>query len=313
MTALGIDTSNYATSAALFDGKTVVAHVKRFLPVKDGALGIRQSDAVFYHTKALPEVIDELFCSAPAGVCVDCVGYSSRPRSVDGSYMPCFLAGQSVAESAARMLGVKAYAFSHQQGHIAAALYGCGLYDSDDLSFCAFHVSGGTTDLCRCRYGADGLEVETVASSLDLYAGQAVDRVGAMLGLPFPAGEKLSELALGAKEDGFLKPVLKGGDCCLSGLENVCRRMADEGRPPEEVARFCLLSVGETVAAMAEHELVRGGETPLIFAGGVMSSAVLRPLLARRFPAARFCSPAWLSADNALGAAALALRREAAS
>ncbi len=310
MIALGIDTSNYATSAALFDGERILAHAKRFLPVKEGALGIRQSNAVFLHTKALPEVLDELFSSAPGVSSVDCIGCSSRPRAEDGSYMPCFLVGQSAAECAAKAAGVKAHCFSHRQGHIAAALYGCGLLGKE-LSFCAFHVSGGTTDLCRCDYRSGELKVKTVASSLDLYAGQTVDRVGAMLGLRFPAGEQLSGLAARSSEDKFLKPVLKDGSCCLSGLENVCRRMLDGGAAREDVARFCLLSVGETVAAMVEHEFKLRGRSPLIFAGGVMSSAVLRPVLAERFPQAGFCEPAWLSADNALGVAALAVGREA--
>ena len=55
---LGIDTSNYTTSTALFDTDTMeVVHSKKLLPVKEGELGLRQSDAVFHHTKQLPEMI----------------------------------------------------------------------------------------------------------------------------------------------------------------------------------------------------------------------------------------------------------------
>ncbi len=59
MFTLGIDTSNYASSLAVFDAarRTVVADCKRFLPVKAGGLGLRQSDAVFHHTAALPELL----------------------------------------------------------------------------------------------------------------------------------------------------------------------------------------------------------------------------------------------------------------
>ncbi|MDE6596709.1 MAG: peptidase M22, partial [Oscillospiraceae bacterium] len=62
MKILGIDTSNYTTSAALYD--TVSGEIKQeklLLPVKSGELGLRQSDAVFHHTKQLPIVIGKLF------------------------------------------------------------------------------------------------------------------------------------------------------------------------------------------------------------------------------------------------------------
>ena len=85
---LGIDTSNYTTSIAVFDG-VKGENRSRLLDVKPGELGLRQSDAVFAHVKRLPELADALF------QCVDrseirAVGVSTRPRAVEGSYMPCF-------------------------------------------------------------------------------------------------------------------------------------------------------------------------------------------------------------------------------
>lgn len=81
MLTLGIDTSNYATSLAVFNCGTgeVVCDSKQFLPVKAGQLGLRQSDALFYHTEALPELLRRLAVqtdfSRIAGV-----GVSERPR-----------------------------------------------------------------------------------------------------------------------------------------------------------------------------------------------------------------------------------------
>lgn len=62
MLTLGIDTSNYATSLAVFDTDAgeVVCDCKKFLPVKEGQLGLRQSDALFHHTAALPAMLAEL-------------------------------------------------------------------------------------------------------------------------------------------------------------------------------------------------------------------------------------------------------------
>lgn len=58
---LGIDTSNYTTSTALYDSKTgEMVQQKKLLPVKEGQLGLRQSDAVFHHTAQLHTLIEEL-------------------------------------------------------------------------------------------------------------------------------------------------------------------------------------------------------------------------------------------------------------
>ena len=96
---LGIDTSNYATSLAVFDtAGEVVCAKKRFLPVKEGQLGLRQSDALFHHTAALPEMLKELSSEFDLTK-ISAVGVSEKPRPVEGSYMPCFLAGVSAAEA----------------------------------------------------------------------------------------------------------------------------------------------------------------------------------------------------------------------
>ena len=64
MSVIGIDTSNYTTSIAYFDG-TDGENCSRLLPVKQGELGLRQSDAVFAHTKCLPALSGCLFSTLP--------------------------------------------------------------------------------------------------------------------------------------------------------------------------------------------------------------------------------------------------------
>ena len=147
MYILGIDTSNYATSLAVYDAvaKEVVCDKKRFLPVKQGQLGLRQSDALFHHTVALPELLKELAQQVDLSK-VQAVGVSVKPRQVEGSYMPCFLAGQAAAVSFCASRNLPMIATSHQQGHVAAALLAAD--DTLMTKKClVFHVSGGTTDL----------------------------------------------------------------------------------------------------------------------------------------------------------------------
>lgn len=193
MLTLGFDTSNYATSLAVFDtdAKEVVCAKKEFLPVKEGQRGLRQSEALFHHTVALPSLLGQMAAEVPLSQ-VKAVGVSEKPRPADGSYMPCFLAGVNAASAAAGVHGVPLVRTTHQQGHVAAALYASQRWELFHMPVLVFHISGGTTDLLLC----EGIEVkQTLGTSLDLYAGQAVDRTGVRLGFPFPAGEQLSRLA----------------------------------------------------------------------------------------------------------------------
>ena len=219
---LGIDTSNYTTSSAVWQNGSGTQQ-KKLLPVKQGELGLRQSDAVFHHVRQLPEVLEQLPWET---INISAVGVSNRPRSQEGSYMPCFLAGYGTAKAIALSLHVPLFCFSHQQGHIAAALHSCGRLDLLKSRFVAFHVSGGTTEAVLVEPDAEQIfRAEIVAQSLDLKGGQAVDRVGALLGLPFPSGCELEKLAKASGKKFRIRPSLKGADCSLSGIENCCEKM----------------------------------------------------------------------------------------
>ena len=136
MCVIGFDTSNYTTSIAYFDGKSGT-NCSKLLPVKEGSLGLRQSDAVFHHTQSLPELSGRLFSGLGVGD-VKAVGVSTRPRAVEGSYMPCFKAGYNVANTVSKLLNVPMFEFSHQAGHIAAALFSAKKLDLIENKFIAF-------------------------------------------------------------------------------------------------------------------------------------------------------------------------------
>ncbi len=301
---LGIDTSNYTTSAALYDGGSgVLIQKKRLLPVKEGTVGLRQSDAVFEHVKQLGEMVSGVF--AETGACgIAAVGVSNRPRDLEGSYMPCFLVGIMAAECVAASHQVPLYAFSHQQGHAAAALYSAGRLDLLKTRFLAFHVSGGTTECLLVEPSDDRIfRCEKIADSLDLKAGQAVDRIGVMLGLPFPAGPELEKLAQKSDKIYKIKPTMKDGNCCLSGIENRCEAMRAAGESPEHIARFCLDSIAAAVSGMTDFALAAYGKLPVLYAGGVMSNAILREHFEKNYGGI-FAKPVF-SSDNAAGIAVL--------
>ncbi len=303
---LGIDTSNYTTSLSLYDtASNQVEMEKRLLPVKPGQCGLRQSDAVFLHVKQLGELAKTLFArtgSTPQGI-----GYSAFPRRVEGSYMPCFLVGEMSAALLANAFSLPVYAFSHQEGHIAAALYSAGALDWLDTQFYAFHVSGGTTEGLLVSPGEPGLQVQRICATRDLHAGQVIDRVGVMLGLDFPCGPALERLAGGYTQKMKVRPVLKDGDCCLSGIENQCQALLKKGETKEYIARFCLESVLAAVAGMTRWMLEQYGKKPLVYAGGVMSNRMIRSTLEREFHGL-FAQPEF-SSDNSAGIAVLAARQ----
>ncbi len=306
---LGIDTSNYTTSLALFDTDSgEMIQQKRLLPVAEGQLGLRQSDAVFHHTVQLPELFEKLQQTVSlAGV--RAVGVSSAPRTEKGSYMPCFLAGISAAQAFSSAGSAELHRFSHQQGHIAAALFSANRLDLLRERFLAFHVSGGTTDALLVEPDCNGMpNIQLVASSLDLKAGQAVDRCGVMLGLRFPAGQALDDLACQCEDSFKIKPVLKGVNCSLSGVENKCRAMMDAGERPERIAKFCIQFLCVTLDEMTQRLLSEYGHLPLVFSGGVMSSRIISRTLGEKYGAV-FAQPAF-SCDNAAGIAVLTAVRE---
>lgn len=303
---LGIDTSNYTTSAAIFDTETnTIEQAKKLLPVKSGDCGIRQSDAVFHHTKQLPDIISSLDFS---GRKIDAVSVSSTPRECEGSYMPCFLAGVSVARSISAVNGIPLYSFSHQQGHIAAAAFGSESCELLNSPFIAFHVSGGTTEALLVKpQQSSFIKAQLIAETTDLNAGQLVDRIGVMLGLQFPCGIELERLAKGYTKDIKVKPSLKGANCSLSGFENKITKIYKDTNDKAYTAAFTLKVISSTLIAMTDALLENYGNLPLLFAGGVMSNQIIRQDILKHFNA-KFAPPQF-SADNAAGIAYLGAKK----
>lgn len=299
---LGIDTSNYTTSVSLYDNecKTIVQE-KLLLPVKAGELGLRQSDAVFHHTKQLPILINNLFSTHKK---IDAIGVSTKPRNSDGSYMPCFLAGEGLAESISSLMNIPLVKTSHQAGHIISALFSCEQLNLINQRFIAFHVSGGTTDCLFVEPDkTDIIKITQISSSMDLKAGQAIDRIGVMLGLNFPCGKELEKLAFTSNREFKITASMKELDCSLSGVENKCKKMLADGEKPNDIAKFCIDYILKAIDEMTYRALKKLGNFPLIFAGGVMSNSIIREKITNKYGAS-FAAPEF-SCDNAAGVAIL--------
>ena len=307
---VGLDTSCYTTSAAAVtaDGQ-VVASCRKLLPVKLGERGLRQSEGVFIHVRQLPERLEELreFIRGDEIVAV-CA--SSRPRDEEESYMPVFQVGDAQARGMAAMLGVPCFSSTHQRGHVAAAMVDSGIAPGDLL---AVHLSGGTTELLSLR----GEALSLLGGTLDLHAGQVVDRVGVALGLPFPAGPHLEKLALQGHAEARLPVSMAEGGlrCHLSGAESQAQRWIASGAlSMEDIAMEVYDLLARTVARLILAGAAKTGIRQVLIAGGVASSALFRRLVTERIRKSdrglRVCfgKPEY-SGDNAVGAALIGARK----
>lgn len=301
---LGFDTSNYTTSAAVFDG-TTGENRGMLLTVPEGALGLRQSDALFQHVKRLHLMTEQLREDGCIGE-IAAVGASTKPRETEDSYMPCFLVGEGQGRTLAAAMGVPFYPCSHQQGHIAAAAWSAGREDLLDQPHLAWHLSGGTTELLHVVPMGHTVQAEIIGGTSDIAAGQLIDRAGVLLGLPFPAGKALDALYTEAKPEEIPQAFhVKLNDLTfsLSGMENKVKQLAADGASKAAIARFTLDTIIGVVQRATKEALKRYPGLPVLCSGGVASNRALRSHLKE----AVFAQPRY-STDNALGVAILTRR-----
>jgi N6-L-threonylcarbamoyladenine synthase len=302
MITIGFDTSNYTTSIAAFDGADGV-NCSKLLPVKAGELGLRQSDAVFSHIKSLPELSGRLF-SHVEGKQIAAIGVSTRPRAVDGSYMPCFMVGYTHAKLLSDSLQVPLVEVSHQQGHVAACLWSAGRLDLMDKPHLAWHLSGGTTELLLVEPEEKNVRCTKIGGTTDISAGQLIDRTGVMLDLPFPAGKHVDALSAASIGRDLFKVKCNGTEFSLSGVQNKVQKY-HETHDTVETAAYALRCVCYAVKQATKNAMARYPGLEVVLSGGVASNSMLRREMAELN--AVFGASAY-STDNAMGVAILADR-----
>ena len=303
MDVIGMDTSNYTTSIAWFNGADG-ENCSRLLPVKTGELGLRQSDAVFAHIKSLPELSGRLFSHIEDRQ-IQAIGVSTRPRAVEGSYMPCFLVGYSHGKLLADALGVPLVEVSHQQGHVAASLWSAGRMDLMAKPHLAWHLSGGTTELLLVEPEGRNVKCTKIGGTSDISAGQLIDRTGQLLNLPFPSGKHLDLLSRQAVGREVFRVKCSDFTFSLSGVQNKVQQFHAAHGDPEETAAYALRCVAGAVRLATENAMKAYPGLEVVFSGGVASNTMLRECLAPLNPV--FCPPQF-STDNAMGVAVLTHR-----
>ena len=374
---LGIDTSCYTTSVALMDeAGQLLGEARQILSVKPGRCGLQQSEMVFQHTRNLPRLMEEavgqvlgsvktgdgstangvaveedgtanasgLAGLASAGYELAAIGVSGYPRPLENSYMPAFLAGLSVARSLAAVTGARLEIISHQENHLEAGLWSAGGPAVD--RFLLLHASGGTTDVLLAERQQNGrYRITEVGGSMDLHAGQFVDRIGVALGLQFPTGPALEALAKQALECSTLvaadasavaseavsEPSIASGSessavpmvelpvsvrklqVSLSGPCTAALRKLQAGADPAALALGVEHALAETFARVLRNGAQEYRVRDVLLVGGVGSNNYIRQHVEQKLAKLRYPVRLWVpegrfSCDNATGCAAFARR-----
>lgn len=344
-TVLGIDTSNYTTSVALVDdnGK-ILTDFRRLLSVKQGERGLRQSDAVFQHMINFPQIFEEMSGflkieskDLKSALKLKAIAVSERPRPVEGSYMPCFRTGEAFARTLATSLALPIFRFSHQEGHIEAALYGQEI--DFPSKFLCWHLSGGTCELLLVENAylkaseqkftdsqdmytnSHAYNISIIGGTLDISFGQLIDRIGVRLGMPFPSGKYLDELACAEKvssrkfEQIFTKIKRKGLFFNISGLETQIQRYIESriGKSENEqltgyIASDLFEIIADLLMQVSTEALGEEKIHHILFSGGVAESSYIRKRFKESKENDKYSfdfSNAKLSSDNAVGIALL--------
>lgn len=302
---LGIDTSCYTTSAAVENDGKIIADERIILDVKKGNRGLRQSEAVFMHMKNIPEIIEKMkpYMEKVTSVCV-----SVKPRRQEESYMPVFTAGVSFARIVAASLNIPLNMTTHQEGHIEAALHGSGFKPAG--SFITVHISGGTTEILLCCADSFGYDIKIIGKTLDIPAGQLVDRIGVAGGLKFPCGREMDMLA---ENGGVRLPVtVKGCNIHFTGAETAAiRGLKINGG--ENSAEHTFAAVFECIGVSLKKALKAAcseyGGRHIVMAGGVAGNSRIRSILTDEFEEKIHFAPPVFSCDNAAGTALIGRKR----
>lgn len=308
---LGFDTSCYTTSVCVIDeAGELVGEARKILEVKPGNCGLMQSEMLFQHTRNLPGLVENVLKGQDYEIVG--IGVSGYPRPIEDSYMPAFLAGMSVARSLAAATGAKLHIISHQENHLEAGMWSAGGPKAD--KFLLLHASGGTTDLILCEKREDTrYKLTEVGGSIDLHAGQFIDRIGVALGLQFPTGPALEELAETATEMIELPVSNRKLTVSLSGPCTAAIRKLEAGADGASLALGVEHCLAETFARLFKKGVEEFGVHHVLLVGGVGCNKYIRNHVENKLAKVR--TRLWVpegkfSCDNASGCAAFAWRMQ---
>ena len=309
MRVLGLESSCDETGVAIYDTEAgLLAHrVHSQIDLHAAYGGVVPELASRDHVRRLPLLIREVM--ADAGLAMrdlDAIAYTAGPGLAGA-----LLVAAGTAEAMAASLGIPALAIHHLEGHLLSPLLAD---DAPVFPFVALLVSGGHTQLMSV--GGVGRYV-LLGESVDDAAGEAFDKTAKLLGLPYPGGPALAELAARGVPGrvSLPRPMMHSGDLnfSFSGLKTaVMTALRDGAHAPEDLAAEFQAAVVDVLAHKARAALKQTGLTRLVVAGGVGANRALRERLdemtRRRGWRVHYPEPALCTDNGAMIAFAGAMR-----
>ena len=280
MLVLGIETSCDETGLALYDSERgLLAHALHSQAEMHEAYGgVVPELASRDHIRRVVPLAERVLAQAGRELAdIDGVAYTQGPGLAGA-----LLVGASIANALAFALKVPALGVHHMEAHLLSPLLG---EPKPEFPFAALLVSGGHTQLYAVRELGD---YSLVGDTLDDAAGEAFDKTAKLLGLPYPGGPALAELALRGR-DGVVtlpRPMKDSGDLnfSFSGLKTavltLSRREALTDQRRADIAREFEHAIVDVLVAKALAALDAAGLKRLVVAGGVGANRQLRERLA---------------------------------
>lgn len=299
MLVLGIETSCDETGLALYDSNDgLLAHALHSqVAMHEAYGGVVPELASRDHIRRVVPLAERVLREAERTLAeLDAIAYTQGPGLAGA-----LLVGASVANALAFALAVPALGVHHLEGHLLSPLLS---EPKPAFPFVALLVSGGHTQL----YAVSGVgDYRLLGDTLDDAAGEAFDKTAKLLGLPYPGGPALAELAEGGRSGAIVlpRPMKDSGDLNLSfsGLKTAVltlwRREPVTEQRNADIAREFQQAIVDVLVVKALAALDQTGLTRLVVAGGVGANQLLRERLAtdaaRRgakvfYPDLQFCT-----------------------
>ena len=259
--------------------------------------GVVPEIAARAHVEILPGLIRDVLGQAKVAIGdIDAIAATAGPGLI-GGVMVALLAGKGLALAAGKPL----IAVNHLEGHALSPR----LVDPDlGFPYLLLLVSGGHCQLLEVRGVGD---YRRLATTIDDAAGEAFDKAAKLLGLGYPGGPAIEELARSGDANAvpLPRPLVGSGEPHFSfaGLKSAVQRAAASGEDrPEDIAASFQQAVVDCLVDRTALALGKTDAPALVVAGGVAANAAIRSALAEL--AARedrrvSVPPAWLCTDNA--------------
>ena len=301
-TILAIESSCDDTGAAVWRGGRLASNVVASQLQHAATGGVVPEVASRAHQHTIVPVVEEALRRADATPTdLDAVAVTRGP-----GLMGSLVVGVAFAKAYAAALAVPLVEVNHMRAHVLAHF---ATDDPPAFPFLCLTVSGGHTQLLIVRGPAD---FEEIGRTLDDAAGEAFDKSGKLLGLPYPAGPHIDRLAReGTPVYAFAKPNMPGLDFSYSGLKTSVlyflrdRKAEDERFVEDHLADLCAsvqAAIVESLLVKVREALAQTGLRRLALAGGVSANSGLRAgarVLAEELAVRLYLTPIALATDNA--------------